>query len=359
MLTNYQAAMDKLQAIIAKGTDGAAKVIEHVINNQPQDSLAKGGGLTFTQNDNKLVVGWNDREGLKQHSIHRHALGQMATTIDMPMKFVDSLVDQKSEWSRDLLAHNLNTIYHERHAKKQNLIRSVNGEVRGFLSDSYRRLDSRPIIEAFATEVKNKGAVPYAGVVTDTKIAIQAIMPQVFNPFEGEVLAYGISLENSDFGNGALSVRAYLLRIWCDNMAITEESMRQIHLGKRLDESTVYSAKTYELDSRTTVSALRDVMRTQLDARSLEQRVAQVRESAAKGVTADQAKAQLRKLLGKGEAEKAAEAFESNDVLNLPEGNTTWRLSNAISWIANAKDVAPERKLELGRIAGEVLAKAA
>jgi hypothetical protein len=121
----------------------------------------------------------------------------------------------------------------------------------------------------------------------------------------------------------------------------------------------VYSTKTYELDSRATVSALRDVMRLQLDSNALDQRIEQVREASAKGITPDQAKAQLKKLLGKGEAEKAAEAFDSPDVQNLPEGNSVWRLSNAISWIANAKDTAPERKLELGRIAGEVLAKAA
>ena len=108
---------------------------------------------------------------------------------------------------------------------------------------------------------------PYEGYVTDTKIAIQAIMPEVYEPVPGEVVAYGLSLENSDFGNGALSVRAYLLRIWCTNLAITQEEMRQVHLGKRLD-----SERTYELDAQTTVSALKDVIQRQLNAGQLQQR---------------------------------------------------------------------------------------
>ena len=112
------------------------------------------------------------------------------------------------------------------------------------------------MVEAFATAVQEKGALPYEGYVTDTKIAIQAIMPEVYEPVPGEVVAYGLSLENSDFGNGALSVRAYLLRIWCSNLAITQEEMRQVHLGKRLDESMIYSERTYELDAQATVSAL-------------------------------------------------------------------------------------------------------
>ena len=83
------------------------------------------------------------------------------------------------------------------------------------------------------------------------------------------MVAYGLSLENSDFGNGALSVRAYLLRIWRSNLAITQEEMRQVNLGKRLDDSILYSNQTYELDAKATVSALREVIESQLDADSL------------------------------------------------------------------------------------------
>jgi len=69
--------------------------------------------------------------------------------------------------------------------------------VRKFLSDSYRRIDSRPVVEAFATAGQEKGALPYEGYVTDTKIVIQAIMPEVYEPVPGEVVACGLSLENS------------------------------------------------------------------------------------------------------------------------------------------------------------------
>lgn len=359
LTTNHQAAVDKLQALISQGQAGAANVIEHVMSHQPQDRIVKGGAAKFVPSyqDGKLIH-VQTPDGVTHH-IHRYALGQMAQVIDMPVKFLDTLQEEPKEWGRELLAHNFNTIYHERFGTKRFLARSVNAEVRGFLSDKYRRLDSRPIVEAFAQAVQEKGALPYSGVVTDTKIALRAVMPKVYEPIPGEVVAYGLSLENSDYGNGPLSVRAYLLRIWCDNLAVTEETMRQIHLGARLDENMIYSEKTYRLDTQTMVSALRDVTRLQLDAGSLDKRMTQVQAAGSQEVTAASARERLKRVLTKGEAEKAAEAFESPDVQNLPEGNTTWRLSNAISWIANAKDVAPERKLELGRIAGEVLAKAA
>jgi hypothetical protein len=54
-------------------------------------------------------------------------------------------------------------------------------------------------------------------------------------------------------------------------------------------------------------------------------------------------------------AEPAASAFDGPDVVNLPAGNTLWRASNAISWIANAESVAAERRLELQELAGQLL----
>jgi hypothetical protein len=200
--------------------------------------------------------------------------------------------------------------------------------------------------------------LPYDGYVTDSKVAIQAIMPEVYEPVPGEMVAYGLSLENSDFGNGALSIRAYLLRIWCTNLAITQEEMRQVHLGKRLDDSTLYSNRTYELDAKTTVSALRDVIDGQLDADSLKRRMEAIRHANQQIVGTEKAKEIFRKLLQKGESEAASQAFDSPDTYNLPAGNTNWRLSNAISWIAGQTKDA-ERKLDLMKIAGEVLPKVA
>lgn len=354
-------AMDKLNALVSKGRQSATQVIDHVMQNQPVDRIIRGSAILFKPDPtrNGIVAEVPVMQGdVLDERIHRHALNQMALAVDMPMKFLDSLAEEKAAWGKELLAHNMNKIFHERFSRKRYLSRSTSGEIRGWLSDQYRRLDSRPIVEAFASAVQSKGALPYNGVVTDTKIAIQAIMPEIYEPIPGELVAYGLSLENSDFGNGALSLRAYLLRIWCTNLAITEETMRQVHLGKRLDDNMIYSQRTYELDSKTTVSALRDVVRLQLDAGSLTNRMNAVKAANGKEVSQAEARERLKKVLNKGEAEAAFNAYASPDVYNLPEGNTAWRLSNAISWIAGQTEDA-ERKLDLMRAAGEVLPKAA
>jgi hypothetical protein len=130
--------------------------------------------------------------------------------------------------------------------------------------------------------------------------------------------------------------------------------MRQVHLGKRLDESMIYSERTYELDAQATVSALRDVIQRQLNAEQLHQHMDLIRRANDRAVDANQAREMLRKALQRHEADSVVEAYNSADTVNMPAGNSMWRLSNAISWVAGKTEDA-ERKLEISKLAGQVL----
>ena len=65
-------------------------------------------------------------------------------------------------WQRGLAARILNdSFYNGGAGRARHLVRSVGGQVRGVLSDKYRRLDSRPLLEAFAYYLRQAlGAVP-------------------------------------------------------------------------------------------------------------------------------------------------------------------------------------------------------
>jgi hypothetical protein len=83
----------------------------------------------------------------------------MAQTTDMPVKFLDSLQVTAEPWGRELLAHNLQTVFNCRFQNKRYLLRSLQQEVRGFLSDSDLRIDSRPVVEAFCHSSSGEGGV--------------------------------------------------------------------------------------------------------------------------------------------------------------------------------------------------------
>jgi hypothetical protein len=70
----------------------------------------------------------------------------------------------------------------------------------------------------------------------------------------------------------------------------------------------------------------------------------EIRHANEQAVDVPSVKESLKKALPKSESDAVIEAYNSPDTYNLPAGNTTWRLSNAISWIAGNTEDA-ERKL--------------
>jgi len=358
-----QAASQKLEGLIEQGRQSTAKVIEYVMSHQPKDKLQPVEKMLFSVDNNKLSLLDRSmkRDEQQPMSIHKNALQQMATVTGIPSGYVSSL--QETDWGRELLARSFNDHFGNKLKEKVYLVRSFNDDIRGFLSDKYRRLDSRPIVEAFATSVAEAGAFPYKGVVTDTKINIQAIFPELYEPVPGELVAYGISLENSDFGNGALSLRSHMLRIWCSNLMVTEETMRQIHLGKRLDDAAIYSQETYRLDAETVVSAMKDVVVMQLSPSVINSKIDAIKAASSKELSLVQVQAAIKNLTTRGvvtksEGERALGIFELGGVEAVPAGNTQWRLSNAMSWVAGQSE-SPERQLELTKVAGQLLTEAA
>lgn len=350
-----QSAKDILTKKIEQGRASAAHVFEQVSKNAPRDSIAKGRALRFLDGDSLRVALRTDREpgDVDGMQIHKHALGQLAARAGVPGSYLAELANADG-WRRTLAAEILSRHYNNGEASTRFLVRAVNGQVRGVLSDRYRRLDSRPLIDAFATECQKIGAVPVDGTASDTRFALKAIVPTVFEPVKGEAIAFGLEWANSDFGNGMHAVRAFILRLWCLNGATMENALAQVHLGRTLGDDIDLSQRTYELDTKTSISALRDIVAGTLAPKRIEALCAGIANANAQGIEWKNASSKLARRLLKGELEEARKAFESDDVVNLPAGKTMWRASNAISWLAG-KSEDPDRKLELERLAGEIV----
>lgn len=342
-------ARDILDQRIAKGRASAAALFERLATDVPQDQIVRSRALSFGVNGSGALT--LEVPGCDSRIIHKNARAQVAARAGVPGGYIESLVAGEP-WGKALAGYILGQHYGQ--ADSRNLIRSVRGEVRGFLSDSYRRLDSRPLADAVAEVCQQTGAVPVDGTFTDTRVALKVLYPQVFEPVPGEVLCLGGEWSNSDFGNGTHSFRGFVLRLWCLNGATTENALRQVHLGGRLADNIEFSDRTYQLDTRTSVSALKDVVRGTFGPKSIESSLAAIRTAHEAQVEWKQVGMALGKALTKTEAESAKGHFDGPDVYNLPEGKTMWRASNAISWLANQTEDA-ERRLDLERVAGSIL----
>lgn len=352
-----RAAKDILAQKVEAGMASAGSAIEQIIAEVPQDSIVRSTALTFDAQ--------RGAHGVKVHfgtttdpyrPIHPYALGQLAARAGVPTEYMRELVNSSEDWKRELASSILTEHFHKGCPQQRHLVRTVKGTAKAFLSDKYRRLDSRPLVEAFVEECDKIDARPVDGLVTETRCSLKAIIPRVYEPTPGEAICFGVEWSNSDFGNGTHSIRAFILRLWCLNGATTENALREIHLGGRLADNIEFSNRTYELDTRTSVSALRDVVKGTLGEGGIRRQFNGIVAAQAETIDWRNLQAQLAKTLNKGEMKEAKDAFESNDVINLPAGATVWRASNALSWIA--KKAEPERRLDLERAAGALVAKA-
>lgn len=351
-------AKAQLEGQISKGRASAAHIVNRIMTEVPRDQMVRGKSMVFDGDiDNRtagsptgLVVGFGD----DAYTVHNNAFGQLCERSGLKTAYANWLMEpERAGWGTNLAAYNLRTLYSK--TNDQYLSRSYNGQMRGFLSDRFNvGLDSRPLIEAFTASCQANGLVPIDGNATDVRFEMKALLPVVFEPAPHEVIAFGVKWHNSDYGKGTHQLQLFMLRLMCTNYMVAGKGLRQIHLGKRLDEAMRFSQETYKLDSATVASAIRDLVTSFTETDTINAYLNVVAEAHAEEVNVDKRIESLKTKLSKGQVDRVRDAFRSADVVNMPAGNTVWRLSNAISWVAGQSSDVDE-KLDLQEVAGSVL----
>lgn len=297
--------------------------------------------------------------GIKNYRVNSHAIKQVGERLNIPVTYLMSLILSTNEWSRNLGYEIMNThnLWTDRNKV---LIRSVGNEVRAFLSDQYRRLDSQLIFDSHVAEAVTQGAGISDGFMDETRIMIESMLPQ---PIElrtennGTVmLAFGTRLSTSDYGDGALELRSFVLQGICLNGMVRESVLRAVHLGAKLPDNLGLSQKTYELDSQTTASAIRDLTKNLYSTDIIKNRMLEVK--AATDIKIDPGR-ELKNLAGrllKGEQEEIGKILMRNNPEDRVQGEATiWKLTQGITAYANREDVAARRRMELQEIAGSLM----
>lgn len=362
-----QVVMNKVQSMIDGKAMGVQATMERLVNEGKiaQDYIAPlGVNLRAKQHD--PVITFNGEHGLMmnmpdgQFSLHANAVGQLADRMGVPQRYLRTLAGGE-EWQVLLAAQILNE--HSGWTQRSRvLVRTVGKQVRGVLSDSYRRLNSVEILTAFVEEASNQGAVISDAYMNDTKVWAETILPQpivVPTKNNGDVVIFaGARFSTSDYGDGAVDMRAFLLNGACLNGMVRESVMRQMHLGAKLPDSLALSQQTYELDTQTTVSAVRDLTRGLFLPENIKEKAYEIQGASEMEVDLEK---EVKKLTSNGsllkaegqEVEKLLMKNDPND--GVQGGSTLWKLTQAIT--AHARTLTPERSRELHEISGALLGR--
>lgn len=360
-----EVVMNKVQRMIEGKAVGVQETMERLINEGKiaQDYIAPLG-VELKRNDHNPVITFNGEGELTmnmpdgQFSLHANAIGQLADRMGIPQRYLRTLASG-ADWQIALAATMLNE--HSGWTERSRvLVRAVGSQVRGVLSDSYRRLNSVEILTAFVQEASQQGAVISDAYMNDTKVWAETILPQplvIPTAKNGDVVIFvGARFSTSDYGDGAVDMRSFMLNGACLNGMVRESVMKQVHLGSKLPDNLRLSQATYELDTKTTVSAVRDLTSGLFSRDTLMQKAYEIQGASEMDVDFDH---ELKRLTSNGTLLKS----ESNEVQkilmnNNPEdgvqgGATLWKLTQAIT--AHARELTPERSRELHEISGQLM----
>jgi len=226
------------------------------------------------------------------------AAGQVANKCDptVPKKFFDEMLAEKSGHLITLV----NGLHTDSPSKR--LIRCLDGNVRAWLSNTYRIIDNYDMAFTCMDEAQRKEAQVIEASLSDTNMRIKFTTQQVWDKIDvtqrsgpqGEWFAGAIgnkelmgktilgatvrdelpggpgtvhpvvTVSNSETGHGGFHVRIGLLMGICFNVATMEEVVSQIHLGERLEEG-VFTAETIAADSKAIMLKARDAVRAAFD----------------------------------------------------------------------------------------------
>ncbi len=351
-------AIAKMNEYIRAAQSRAVDTMTKIRDVVPTDHVIPAQLIDFKPNGSGAGVNYI-APGVGVEGLHRNALSQLTGRLNIPMAYVDHLVassekdgDQVNRWGLDFLATTLRQ--HTIHSDDRYLVRSVGGEARAFLSDKFRRIDCRPGALALLEAAKNRGMIVSDGTFTDTRSSLKFIMPKVLEVFPGEYMVFGFDWSNSDYGRGASDLRMFFWRAWCWNGAVGESVVRQVHIGRRLNDDIELANDTLEAEAKASALMLRDAAATAMSEAKVDRMIEGIRAANETKIDPKARVESLRKTLTKGETELVVEAFKSPDVENMPAGNTLWRWSNAISWVGGTLDDA-DRRIDFERLAGDVI----
>ena len=293
-----------------------------------------------------------------QFSLHDNAIGQLADRMGIPQRYLRGLASGEP-WAVSLAAYLLNQ-HSDWTQRSRVLVRTVGQQVRGVLSDSYRRLNSVEILTAFVQEAAGQGAVISDAYMNDTKVWAETILPTplvIPTAKNGDVVIFaGARFSTSDYGDGAVDMRAFLLNGACLNGMVRESVMKQVHLGSKLPDNLQLSNKTYELDTKTTVSAVKDLTKGLFSKDNLMQKAIEIQGASEIDVDFDH---ELKRLTSSGgllkqESKEVEKILMRNDPEDGVQGGATlWKLTQAIT--AHARELTPERSRELHELSGQLM----
>jgi hypothetical protein len=266
-------------------------------------------------------------DGSANFGIRPFAHGQVAEKVGIPKRYYDRMATEAPQ----LLVENVNHWLHNTDDRR--MFRTLDGNLRAFLSDRYQRLDYFDFLEAVLPLIKAAGLKIVSCEVTERKLYLKCQNERMEGKVVGDVVQAGVVFSNSEVGCGRLNIQTMVFILRCTNGMIGESVLGKYHLGRAQGDDQVQEmlrAETKAHEEQVTWEQVHDVTEHILSKRDwFDKRLATYNAAAGQKITGDPVGAvvELQRQM------KVTEKARSGIMRHLIEGGdlSKWGVSNAIT----------------------------
>lgn len=316
------------------------------------DFVADTRNLTMQVQSDKTIVLESNETG-DSYPVREIAHDQIGARLQIPAKYYDRMRAS----APDLLATNVNAWF--RQSPEKRMVRTLGGDCRAFLSNSYQRIENEEIAKVVLPILLNiPGVSVVSSEITERRLYIQAVTPRRAAVKVGDEVQAGVVISNSEVGHGSVSISPMIYRLVCLNGLITNDGrFRANHVGRRVEEGVLaainYQDDTRAADDRAVLLKVRDHVNDAVSEIGFGQRVERMAALAQSREMKNPVKAMevlARKIdISEGEGESILTAIIKGADLSA------WGVVNAVTAQAHNESISYDRVVEFEAIGGKLL----
>lgn len=281
---------------------------------------------------------------MRETELSRYSMSQLCSRLGVPIRYIDKCF---ATGRTELVAENINSWVQD--FNRSLFIREYDNHIRGILSDRYVTLDTPDIMEVVADVIDSSQYSTKGYYLSPERFHARIVQNDMMN-VAGEDLFAGVQIDSSDVGRSTLIVRFMVFKQVCTNgLIIAKDSgilFEQRHIGITLDgfrdnfKESIKQIPVLIEDSIAMIEGARK-RNEKYDIKSFTEKQRESFEEMIKNKTrmSDES---IAKTIG---------------IMTEKYSPTRWGLVNSLTEIA--QDFTLERRIEIEKVAGDLLMKVA
>ena len=302
--------------------------------------VVKANNNNFRFNDDAGITFINSDSNIQSLSLSRYSLGQLGTKIGVPARYLEKCVNSGR---LDLAQDNVNSWLED--YNKDLFVRAYDDRARGILSSKYSVCDTPDILSVVDDTVDLSKYKVKGSFLNEERLHVRLISKEML-PIDGEDLFAGLFLDSSDVGRNILTVKFGIYKQVCTNGLVIARAggtlFEQKHIGITAEEFHEGLSKSLQNVDVLTEHAVEWVRRAK-------HRDNHWSSASKYEDDINEFVSYIRQHTNLSEDS----SLKVIDLMNTKYEDNRWGLINGITEVA--QDFTLERRLELERIAGNLL----